>query len=105
MRQQNGKNISLVRGIARSLPLLFAAFLTIGSGAGATIQYDVSQIGSTGGGFPVYRYTYIVNGIFAADQEIDIRFDAALYGDLRNGFAGSDFDLMLFQPNNPPGSA
>jgi hypothetical protein len=57
-------------------------------------------------GDPIYRFTYTLSGgTLNADEELEIRFDAALYGALSNASAGADFDVMLFQPNNPPGSA
>jgi hypothetical protein len=39
-----------------------------------------------------------------ANQELDIVFSAALYTTLSNGVVSSGFDLMLLQPNNPPGA-
>jgi hypothetical protein len=38
------------------------------------------------------------------DMEVDIRFTPALYGVLSNPVAPAEFDLLLLQPNNPPGA-
>jgi hypothetical protein len=65
--------------------------------AAPIITYSLSTVGS------LYQYTYTISGYsFAANQELDIDFDPALYGTLSNGVAPSGFDLLLFQPNNPP---
>jgi hypothetical protein len=37
------------------------------------------------------------------NTEVDIRFDPALYGELSNPVAPPDFDVLILQPNNPPG--
>jgi hypothetical protein len=53
----------------------------------------------------LFRYTYSVSGItLTANQELDIRFNPALFGTLSKGVAGNGFDLLLLQPNNPPGA-
>lgn len=67
----------------------------------ATIGFLVSNLGGNS-----FRYTYSITGMFQANQELDILFDPTLYGTLSNGkpLPGPDFSLMLFQPNNPPGS-
>lgn len=64
------------------------------------IEFQVTNIGQN-----EYRYTYFVSDFeFGIDQELDIRFDPTLYDALSNGVAGSDFAVLLLQPNNPPGS-
>lgn len=79
------------------------AFLGVFLGAelqAGTIQYQVSDLGGN-----AHRYTYSISGFsLQANQEVDIRFDAALYGVLSNGVAGAGFDLLLVQPNIPPGT-
>jgi hypothetical protein len=35
-------------------------------------------------------------------DELDIQFDPTMFGQLLNGVAGTGFDLLLLQPNNPP---
>ena len=64
------------------------------------IEFQVTSIGLSS-----YRYTYFVsNTTFELDQVLDIRFDPTLYGTLSNGVAGSDFFVLLLQPNTPPGT-
>jgi hypothetical protein len=71
----------------------------------AVITFDVSVVGTTGSGETLYRYNYSVQGLTVPQNtEIDIRFDPALYGMLLNGVAPAGFDLLLLQPNNPPGA-
>lgn len=66
----------------------------------ATIQYQVATTLTPG----VYEYTYFINGSFSMNQEVDIWFDPTLYTLLANGQPTSaDWDVMLFQPNSPPG--
>ncbi len=65
-----------------------------------------TQISSLGGN--AYRETFLISGFtFTAGQELDIFFDPSLYGLLSNGVANpsSDWSLLLFQPNNPPGAS
>lgn len=81
------------------LPLwlgLLAANLPAG-----TVLFQVSDLGA-----PAYRYTYFPSDFaFQANQELDIRFDHALYSALSNGTAGAGFNLLLLQPNNPLGGS
>lgn len=66
-----------------------------------TIDVSVSQDGPN-----LFTYTYTISGIdLLANQDIDIQFDQTIYATLSNGVADSDFNLVLLQPNNPPGSA
>jgi hypothetical protein len=70
------------------------------SGFGATIGYSSSN---AGGGMQQYLYT--LSGFsLMANQEIALLFDPQLYGTLSNGKAGTAFDLVLLQPNNPTGT-
>jgi hypothetical protein len=88
-----------------SKTLLLFASLAFSLSAGPIIQFQVAPVGTTGGE-TLYRYTYTVSGVaFAANEELDIQFDPALYGQLSNGMAPGGFDLLLFQPNNPPQAA
>jgi len=61
--------------------------------------YDVTSQGGN-----VYRYEFVPNVVLLANEEIDIKFDPTLFGNLFNGVAGADFKLSLLQPNNPPGA-
>src|ERR1700693_3566280 len=66
-----------------------------------TIQYQVATV-SPG----VYQFTYFLSGSFAANQEVDIQFDPTVYTVLSNGqpAVSSDWDVMVFEPNNPEGT-
>jgi hypothetical protein len=67
----------------------------------AAIQLQVTNLGLNS-----YRYNYTLSGFaLQANQELDIRFDPAIYTGLSNGVAPSDYDLLVLQPNNPPGTA
>jgi len=71
----------------------------------ATIEFDVSVVGTTGSGETLYRYIYSLDQLtLQQNMEVDIRFDPALYGELLNPLAPADFDLLILQPNNPPGT-
>ena len=37
-------------------------------------------------------------------DELDISFDPTVFTEISNGVAPPDFDLLLFQVNNPPGA-
>ena len=67
--------------------------------AGA-IQFQVTNLGQNS-----YRYNYSIIGfVFQQNEEVDIRFAPSLYGTLSNGVAGNGFNVLLLQPNNPPGT-
>jgi len=52
-----------------------------------------------------YRYVFDVSGLqFLANDELDIRFGADLFASLSNAAPVDGFDILLFAPNNPPGS-
>jgi hypothetical protein len=79
--------------------ILYASLASVAAHAAAIIQYEVTPL-SPGQS----RYTYHVSGFpFMANQELDILFAPELFGALLNGVAGPDFDVMLFQPDDPPG--
>jgi hypothetical protein len=76
------------------------------------VQYQVNTVGNTG------TYTYFLSGFdyranqpclnnpaLLCDDELDIQFPVTspvIFEQLSNGVAGPGFDLLLFQPNNPP---
>ncbi|MBS1855791.1 MAG: PEP-CTERM sorting domain-containing protein [Acidobacteria bacterium] len=64
-----------------------------------SILFQVTSLGSN-----AYRYDYTIDYSLLRNQEIDIRFDPALYAGLSNGIANSDFTLSLLQPGNPAGA-
>ncbi len=74
----------------------------------AQILYFLAPTGggsSLPSGAVAYRYTYQVSGLLSPNQELAFEFDPNLFGSLWNGSASADFDVKLFQPNNPPGTA
>lgn len=74
--------------------------LLAGQLSAGTVLFDVVNQGGN-----VYRYDFFPSGLgLLHNQELDIRFDPALFGGLFNGVAGSDFKLSLLQPNNPVGA-
>ena len=89
---------------------VFILLLLVGVGAdrglqGAEIQYEIADLGINAAGENLYRYTYNPVGItFEANQELDVRFDPNLFAMLFNALAPAGFDLLLLQPNNPPGA-
>lgn len=73
--------------------------------AAPLIQYQVSTVGTTGTGQALFQLNYLISGFTLFENaEIDIRFNPAVFGELSNGVAGPGFDLLLFQPNRPPGA-
>jgi hypothetical protein len=81
------------------LMLSLLAAVSAGRLAAANVAFQITSLGSNN-----YRYDYAVSGIqFQMNQEFDLRFDPALYSTLSNGVAPAGFDLLLLQPNNPPG--
>jgi len=77
---------------------LFVGFGAVSMSAG-TIDFQVTSLGGA-----AYQYNYSLSGItFQANEELDIRFDPATYNSLSNGVAPAGFNLVLLQPNNPPG--
>lgn len=84
--------------------ILWAALLSINLSA-ATIEVDVSPLGPGGPGESLFRYTFSISDeTLMENEEIAIRFNPSQFSALSNGVAPSDFDLLLFQPDNPPGS-
>jgi hypothetical protein len=86
--------------------LLLSAFFAFSLSA-ATIQFQATTTGTTG------AYEYFVSGFTAmqpctdnpsleCSDEIDIDFDATVFSQISNGVAPAGFNLLLFQPNNPP---
>jgi hypothetical protein len=85
--------------------MMLVAMLTANLYA-ATISSEVTVAGTTGSGETLYRYTFsVLDVIFSPDTELAIEFDPALYGSLSNAAAPSEFDVLLLQPDNPPGAS
>lgn len=71
----------------------------------ASITFDVDVVGTTGTGETLYRYTYSFASLtLGEDTEVDIRFSPTVYGMLLNPVAPLGFDVLVLQPNNPPGT-
>src|ERR1017187_1810509 len=97
------KSEKVPRVICRQLPriLLLSAVLVFSLSASPIVQYQVTTNGTTG------TYQYFVSGFdFLVNEALDIQFGQLgsnnLFGQLSNGKAPAGFDLLLFQPNNPP---
>jgi hypothetical protein len=97
----NARGFRRWRGVKRSLLLLpLWTILLAGQLAAGPVGYQVSDLGGN-----VFQYEFFPTDLgLLAYQELDIQFDAALFGSLFNGVADSDFRLLLLQPNNPPGA-
>jgi hypothetical protein len=86
-------------------PILLLGIVAASVQASPLIQSQVSTVGTTGTGATLFRYNYMISGFaLFQNEEIDIRFDRAVFGQLSNGVAGPGFDLLLFQPNQPIGA-
>lgn len=105
------KSIGAPHVICRQLGriALLSALLVFSMSAADTIQYQVTTTGTAG------TYQYFLSGFTAmqpctdnptleCSDEIDIDFDPTVFGAISNGVAPAGFDLLLFQPNNPPQS-
>lgn len=87
--------------------LLVCAALAAGLAQAGTIQYQIEPLSgySTTHG-EAYRFSYqAMNLQLDAYQELDIRFAAATFYKIFNPITGPGVDVLLFQPNNPPGAA
>jgi hypothetical protein len=83
----------------KALAVLLWTGLLFGNVAAATLDYQVSQSGNTG------TYMYFWNGgPFAANTELDIRFDPGVFQSISNPSSHAGFDVRVFQPNSPPGA-
>jgi hypothetical protein len=70
----------------------------------AGITFEVTDLGLDSSGDPLFRYTYVLSGLpLTQFTEVDLRFDPDLYGTLSNPVAPADYDVLVLQPNNPPG--
>lgn len=71
------------------------------STAGATvIQFQATNMADAVFGEDLWAYEYTVGGrTFDTDQGFVIFFDPNLYGSLQDPVAGSDWDLLILQPD------
>ena len=88
------------------LSLILCILLTAAVAHAGHIEYVVSAASNPGQGTgSTQRYTYFLEDItLGLNQELSIAFLPDLFGSLTNGVGPSGFDIILFQPDNPPGS-
>jgi hypothetical protein len=85
--------------------LVLVGLVAVSLRAAPIVQYELSTVGTTGSGQTLFQFNYVFSGLtLFQNEEIDIRFDPTVFGQLSNGVAGPGFDLLLFQPNQPPGA-
>jgi hypothetical protein len=84
----------------------FAFFLSLIGGflaprlTAGTVGFNLTALGPNS-----FEYNYTFSGFdLLVNQAIDIEFDPTVDLALSNGVANSDFNLVLLQPNNPPGT-
>lgn len=88
----------------RFVLLLCAVLLVAGISHAGVVQYEVVPLGGD-----LYRYTYRLSGFdFGLHHEFYVDFPVPDFSALSNGAGGypgweADWDIDLFQPNNPPG--
>ncbi len=72
----------------------------------ATIDFSTAAVGTTGDGKTIFRFSYNLSGVpLLLNQELDVRFDPAVYSSLLNPVAPALlFDVLVLQPDNPPGT-
>jgi hypothetical protein len=97
----NGRRLRSIHGVR--LMFVLAPIWGVFSSSplrGATILAQVTGLGSN-----QFEYQFTLQGFdLLKNQEIDIRFNPAAFASLFNGDAGSGFQLILLQPNNPVGA-
>ena len=89
---------------------LWGTLLAVTVGA-ATVKFEVTNLGTLGGQTvsgispQLQRYTYYLSEIsLLRGQELDIRFNPALFSSLTAGASDPGFNVMVFQPNQPVGA-
>lgn len=88
------------------LGLVFAAVLATVTSAAATISTQIAANGTDGSGREIYDYSFILEDvIMSAGEELNIRFDVNLFHGLSNPTGPAELDILLFQPNIPPGAS
>jgi len=71
----------------------------------AAIQFQLSLIDTDSAGNRIERYTYFVNDLtLQRNEEVEIQFDPRVFSALSGPKSSGGFDLVLLQPNNPPGA-
>jgi|SRR5581483_636167 len=85
--------------------LVVGCIVTAAAINAATISYRINPVGLDSTGDMVYMYTYNVSELtLQSNQELDIYFDPSIFDTLSDPVAGSEFQTVLAQPNNPPGA-
>lgn len=80
--------------------LLLNGWWLCGTAQAVTIEYHVQDLGNDS-----FRIQYDVEPVaFDENQELEIRFHPALYRNLSNPLVSLGFDVLLFQPDDPPGA-
>ena len=86
----------------RAAALLCALLLTGATSWAGILSYEVTSLSPSDP--TLFRYTYSITGFtFMANQELDVEFQPGLYTQLSNAVASPDFDVQIFQPNDPLG--
>jgi len=89
-----------------SSPICLCVLFTASCLGASTVNYQVTAVPGGLPGQPLFRYSYYLSGFdFVTNQELDFVFPASQFGSLSNGIASPGFDVDLFQPNVPIGSA
>ena len=71
----------------------------------ATVQFESTPLGTVNGQ-SLFRNSYVaLDFSLQLNQALEIEFDQAQYGTLSNAQGPANFNLLLLQPNNPPGVA
>jgi len=71
----------------------------------ATVQFESTLLGTVNGQ-SLFRNRYLaLDFSLQMNQALEIEFDQAQYGTLSNPQGPANFNLLLLQPNNPPGLA
>jgi hypothetical protein len=105
MKNNYARLFALRLKLNKACLLIVLGASSVASLTAANVSFQVTGLGATGLGQQQYQYNYVISDLqLQANQELDIRFDPSLYGTLSNGVAPSGFDLLLLQPNNPPGA-
>src|SRR5262245_58653549 len=71
----------------------------------ATVQFESTLLGTVNGQSQFRNSYLLLDAPLQTNQALEIEFDQAQYGTLSNARGPANFDLLLLQPNNPPGLA
>jgi len=71
----------------------------------ATVQFQTTFLGTVNGQSQFRNNYTLLDAALQTNQALDITFDPVLYGTFSNPQGPANFDILLLQPNNPPGAA